>query len=278
MSIEKLCKAAGVSRGGFYYWLNKEEPCPDKVFEEELIEDVFRAKLGKTGARGIRMILNRSFWITMNLKKVRRVMKERDLVCKIRRKNKYNSQPKSSPNKEIPNLLDQQFDSFVPGEALSSDITMISYGKDLRAYLSATKDIGGKDIVHFNVSKNVTMPIVMKGLAEYLDTIPLEARKNLIIHTDQGGHYTSPIYRNLLKEKQVIQSMSRRGNCLDNAPIESFFGHLKDEVDLKNIKTYEELEKEIDLYMKYYNNSRPQWALNGKTPAEHRGLTCSPFH
>jgi transposase InsO family protein len=94
--------------------------------------------------------------------------------------------------------------------------------------------------------------------------------ENCFIHSDQGVHYTSPEFQNLLKSKEISQSMSRKGNCWDNAPMESFFGHMKDNIDLKNCRTLEEVKKEIKKFINYYNNHRYQWGLKKMTPVEYR--------
>lgn len=97
------------------------------------------------------------------------------------------------------------------------------------------------------------------------------------MHSDQGIHYTNSAYRKILETHQVHQSMSRKGNCLDNAPIESFFGHLKDELDLSICKTYEDVKNKVRSYISYYNKHRPQWGLKAKTPAEYRGFIEGPL-
>ena len=94
--------------------------------------------------------------------------------------------------------------------------------------------------------------------------------ENILFHSDQGFQYTNPFYINSVKEMNMIQSMSRKGNCIDNAPMESFFGHFKDDVDYKNCKTYEELKTLVDEYMNYYNNERYQWGIQKMTPVEYR--------
>lgn len=100
--------------------------------------------------------------------------------------------------------------------------------------------------------------------------------ENIMIHSDQGFHYTNPLYIKQIKELGMVQSMSRKGNCIDNAPIESFFGHLKDEIDYKSCKTFEQLHSLIEEYMGYYNNERQQWELKKMTPVEYRNhlLSC----
>ena len=129
-----------------------------------------------------------------------------------------------------------------------------------------------KEILNYYVSSQMSLEIALVGLDRLFSRLPLRKRKKLVVHSDQGFHYTHKGYRNLLSKYEVKQSMSRKGNCLDNAPVESFFGHLKDEVDLKSCETYVELKKTIKNYITSYNNVRPQWGLQRKTPAECRGL------
>ena len=111
------------------------------------------------------------------------------------------------------------------------------------------------------------MPLVIGTIENLKSKIYLD---NVLIHSDQGFHYTNAQYRKLLQDNNVIQSMSRKGNCIDNAPMESFFGHLKDELDYKECKTFEELVEKIDKYIYYYNNERYQWSRNKMTPVEYR--------
>ena len=122
-----------------------------------------------------------------------------------------------------------------------------------------------------NSSATYSKEFKVYAVGEYMtgkkNTIKLD---NVLIHSDQGFHYTNPEYRKLLKENRVIQSMSRKGNCIDNAPMESFFGHLKDELDYKNCITFKELVDKIDEYMYYYNNERFQWGRNKMTPVQYR--------
>lgn len=216
------------------------------------------------------MLLQRHFWINMNLKKIRRLMKKYGLQATIRRKNKYKQGWVSGEEHRVsPNILSRQFNVEKKDTVYSTDITYLDYGKGNRAYLSAVKDLAVKDIVHYTVAPGASLLVATRGLEDLFSRKP----KHLIMHSDQGCHYTSKTYRDLLAKWGVTQSMSRKGNCLDNSPIESFFGHLKDEVDLQSCHTFEELVAEIDRYINYYNNERPQWGLKGKTPAECRGFT-----
>ena len=208
----------------------------------------------------------------MNLKKIRRIKRKYNLETLIRRRNKYASVFKGGDDHQtVPNLLRRNFNVVKKDLVYSTDITYLFYGNGLRAYLSAVKDLGTREIVHYSLSKSLNIDVAINGVNELYKKLPLSKRKRLIVHSDQGAHYTGRTYRNLMKSYGINQSMSRKGNCLDNAPIESFFGHMKDELDLKGCKRYEDLELEINRFIRYYNNERPQWVLKGKTPAECRG-------
>lgn len=197
-------------------------------------------------------------------------MKKFNLRASVRRKNKYKQGWIAGEEHRVsPNILSRQFDVATRDTVYSTDITYLNNGRGLEAYLSVVKDLASKDVVHHNVSRGLSLGVVIDGLEELFSRKP----KHLIMHSDQGCHYTSKTYRELLAKWDVTQSMSRRGNCLDNAPVESFFGHLKDEADIRGCHTYEELVAEINRYINYYNNERPQWGLKGKTPAECRGFT-----
>jgi len=107
-------------------------------------------------------------------------------------------------------------------------------------------------------------------VTETIKNMKLDSYENIMIHSDQGFHYTNPVYIEIVKELKMIQSMSRKGNCIDNSPIESFFGHLKDELDYQSCRSFEELRFKIDEYMRYYNNERKQWEKKKMTPVDYR--------
>lgn len=268
-----MCNYAQVSSSGFYYW--KSHVCEvEDTIEEDLIRLIFAHRKAKAGARTIKMILARQFWMIINLKKIRRIMRLHRLRTTIRRKNKHSVFSAATyEHKTCQNHLDRRFSPEKKDMVYSTDITYLHYGNGAKAYLSAVKDLGTKEIIHHHLSRSLGFSLATEGLPKLLEVLPASKRKGLIIHSDQGLHYTSRPYRDLMGKFGVIQSMSRRGNCLDNAPIESFFGHMKDELDLRNCKTYEDLVAEIDSFINYYNNERPQWGLKGKTPAECRGFS-----
>lgn len=236
-----------------------------------LIQDIHFLKKEKYGHRRMQMAVER-LKLPISLNKVKRIKKQYALVTKVRRQNKFRMIAKLGEEHSVAqNLLRRKFTVEAPDRVYSTDITRVNYGPGKVAYLSAVKDLGTKEILLHTVSPQITMEIAQTGLRELLKRLPLRKRKKLIVHSDQGTHYTHPAFRSLLKEVRVNQSMSRKGNCLDNAPIESFFGHLKDEMDLAACRSVEELVKETAKYIDYYNNQRPQWGLKKRTPAERRG-------
>ena len=132
------------------------------------------------------------------------------------------------------------------------------------------KDIASGEIVSYKLSKTLKLDFVIKMLEVAIELTPNDKLDGLIIHSDRGVHFTSNVYQKLLKKNNIIQSMSAKGNCIDNAPIESFFGHLKDDIDYKNCKTFKELENMVNNYIFNYNNNRYQWNKNKMTPIQYK--------
>ena len=157
-----------------------------------------------------------------------------------------------------------------PRKIILTDITYMFYGPTKqKAYLSVMKDSYTNEIVAYKLSDNMEMDFVLETLNDLMRNHGGELHSDTMIHSDQGVHYTSISFRELLKDNNLTQSMSRRGNCWDNAPQESFFGHMKDEIDITNTLTIEDLSSVIDDYMDYYNNARPQWKLAKLTPSQY---------
>ncbi|WP_427741707.1 IS3 family transposase, partial [Catenibacterium mitsuokai] len=161
------------------------------------------------------------------------------------------------------NLLKRMFRLARPGEILLTDVSYLKYGLNRTEYLSCVKDaVSGRVVSHITSSCN--------GLNLVMDTIDtLDYSQDAIFHSDQGSLYFNDLFQDRLKKLGYRQSMSRRGNCWDNASQESFFGHMKDECDLSGCSTPEEVKEMIDNYVYYYNNERPQWTRNKMTPAEY---------
>ena len=210
------------------------------------------------------MKLEREKKICMNHKKIIRIMKKYNLVTKIRKRNPYKAiMKKTQEHRTFPNILDRSFTQMIPCRFFCTDITYMPFN-DRFVYLCVVKDIASGEIVARHLLPYITMELVL-GMMEQM-----KRYKDAVIHSDQGFHYTNPEYIDKVKALEMIQSMSRKGNCIDNASVESFFGHLKDDVDYKSCKTFEELKLLIENYIKYYNTERAQWDKNKMTPVEYR--------
>lgn len=263
-----LCQIAQISCSGYYKWLKEGDNKKDEP-DYLIIKQIFETGKQKLGWRPIKIKLDRGHKIVMNHKKIKRIMRKYGLVVKIRRRNPYKDiMKKDLEHRTCANLLNRDFRQSIPGKVLSTDITYLYYGISQRAYLSVIKDIASKEIVSWRISNNITLKFVLDSL-DYLKNVKTVSSETMI-HSDQGSHYTSPEYRTRVKELGITQSMSRKGNCIDNAPVESFFGHLKDDADYSEAKNFGELKGIIGDYISYYNNERYQWDLKKMTPVEYR--------
>lgn len=275
--VSYLCNLAGVSRSGYYNYfsLQSKEQRRKRDEEDETVKEIilkaFRFRGRKKGARQIKMTLEGQYNIIYNLKRIRRIMKKYNIVCPIRRANPYKKMIKATQeHRVLPNLLNREFKQGVPGRVLLTDITYLYYGNGQKAYLSTIKDGSTNEILAYHVLKRITLDLATDTLTKLKKNKRINLAKDAFIHSDQGGHYTSPTFQKLVKKLGLGQSMSRRGNCWDNAPQESFFGHFKDEALIKPCATFDELKREIKNYMTYYNNYRYQWDLKKMTPVQYR--------
>lgn len=274
-TVSHLCDVAGVSRSGYYGFL-KSMPLKikrnnaDLLFRDNILK-AFNYKGYKKGSRSIKMLLENDFGIIYNRKLIQRIMKKYDIVCPIRKANPYRRMAKATKeHRSVQNLLNRNFKQEVAGKVLLTDITYLPYGNKHMAYLSTIKDASTNEILAHNLSNSLSLDIAINTIKKLKSNVKFELSKEAFIHSDQGFHYTSPKYQAFLKLNNLGQSMSRRGNCWDNAPQESFFGHMKDEVNYKSCTTFEELVLVIDNYINYYNNYRYQWNLKKLTPVKYR--------
>lgn len=255
-----LCKVAGVSTSAYYKY--KKKPLKKTTEIDKLVIDIYYKSNKRAGYRTIKSLLKTQYSLTVNHKKIYRIMKENNIQSIIRKK--YKNAKKRAIIKE--NLLDRNFKANKPGEKFVTDITYIPTQRKM-AYLCVVMDLFNNEPVAWKVSDSQDQSLS-------IDTIKLLSKKydlkDSIIHSDQGVHYTSKKYVSLLKELKVRQSMSRKGNCWDNAKAESFFSHYKCESiylmskKLKDVRDVEAVTKE---YMDYYTNFRPQKNLGGVPPS-----------
>jgi len=232
--VSYLCEIAGVSRSGYYNYFNNQtiEKRKQNDANDEAVRDIilraYKFKSRNKGARQIKMTLAGQFNVIFNLKRIRRIMKKYNIICPIRRANPYKRMIKATQeHKVLPNLLNRQFKQGIPYRVLLTDITYLFYGNGKKAYLSTIKDGSTNEILAYQVSDRITLEIATDTLKKLKKNKKVKLAEGAFIHSDQGSHYTSPVYQKMVKKFRLSQSMSRRGNCWDNAPQESFFDILK---------------------------------------------------
>ncbi len=239
---------------------------PDKYTElKDVIRQIFSENRGRYGYRRITLELhNRGYYI--NHKTVQKLMKQCGLKCEIRRR-KYRSY-KGEVGKVAPNIISRNFKADKPNQKWTTDVTEFAI-KDQKIYLSPILDMFNGEIVSYSISRHPTFKQITDMLDKAFKKIPDDT--GLILHSDQGWQYQMKIYQWRLKEKGIIQSMSRKGNCLDNSVMENFFGLLKTEMFYKHkFDSAEQLINEIENYIDYYNNKRIKCKLKGLSPVQYR--------
>ena len=275
MTVTELCAIAHVSRSGYYRWVDAASKRAEREKTDhddfELILWAYRKRGYTKGARGIYMcLLHRHPAVIMNLKKIRRLMDKYGLMCPIRKANPYRRMAKALQTNYVAQyLLDRKFREFGPRMVLLTDITYIPYNGTF-AYLSTILDSFTHEILAYQVSKSLKVDFVIKTVDELIENNGSTLDNRTIIHSDQGCHYTSSAFIEKLKDAEFVQSMSRRGNCWDNAPQESFFGHMKDEIadEIAKCNTFEQVKTQVDDWIDYYNTDRYQWDLFKLSPKE----------
>ena len=274
LNISMLCDIAGVSRSGYYRWVKAKEVREAREERDredfELILKAYNQRGYSKGARGIYMcMLHWDPAVVMNLKKIRRLMDKYGLFCPIRKANPYRRMAKAmKTNKIAKNLLNREFLKHGARRVLLTDITYVPYvGKF--CYLSTILDAYTRQILSYVLSDSLELDFVLETIQQLIHEHGISLSSETLIHSDQGCHYTSTSFQNLVRDKELRQSMSRKANCWDNAPQESFFGHMKDEIDLNGCTTFRDVKKVIDDYMDYYNNERYQWQLAKLSPNEY---------
>ena len=265
-----LLEIAQLPRATFYYHLKRMQNADKYAQEKREIAAIYHENKGRYGYRRITMAL-RSRGFLLNHKTVQRIMRELGLVCRVRFK-KYRSY-KGEVGKIAPNLLNRDFHAEKPNLKWVTDVTEFSlFGQKL--YLSPILDLHNGYLVTYTISERPVLNMVTSMLNKAFESIPYGT--DLILHSDQGWQYQHKQYQRILKCKGIQQSMSRKGNCLDNAVMENFFGLLKSELlYLQEFKSVEHFKQELLDYLDYYNNHRIKAKLKGLPPAIHRQQALS---
>jgi len=253
-----------MAKSSFYYYAKQDSS--DKYEEvKKKIERIYHKHKGRLGYRRITILLRQED-IVINHKTVFRLMDSLKLKSLIRRK-KYKSY-KGEQGKIAPNILARSFKAKRPNQKWTTDVTEFKVsGKKL--YLSPVLDLYNQEIISYELSERPDFKSVIGMLGKALKKADPE--KSLLMHSDQGWQYQMKQYQSILKQNGIKQSMSRRGNCLDNAVMENFFGTLKSELFyLNKYESIAHLKKEINEYIKYYNLDRIKLNLNGMSPIQYR--------
>lgn len=279
-TVTRILSIAGIPRTTYYEILRnddygnyakkkEEQDCRDI----EIIRSVINYKSFGKGSRQIYMDMKDITGVQFGLKKIRRLMKKAGIETTIRKKNRSRQTAREMLKNSVkPNLLKRTFKLHEPNEVRLTDVTYLDFGERKRAYASACKDPVTSKLLDFTVSMNNDLSLVMKTLENISDD---HHSDHALFHSDQGALYLTHSFQDKVKQLGFEQSMSKRGNCWDNAPQESYFGHFKDECDYKECRTFEELDNLCQKYKDYYNNERRQWNLNKMTPVQYEQYLLS---
>ncbi|MGG1830970.1 IS3 family transposase [Cytobacillus firmus] len=268
-SIVLLCKIAEVSKSGYYKWLKRQESPTEKQLEDEEIKEKImecHEKLkGIYGYRRVQIWLEKNYETHINHKRVQRLMGELGIRAVIRMKKPYYGKKEAYVVSD--NYLNRNFVASKPNKKWVTDVTYLIFNGQ-KLYLSAILDLYNNEIVAYHVSRRNDLKLV-------IDTLKKAKKKRnvkgILLHSDQGFQYTSRQYNNLIKKYQMKASMSRKGNCRDNACMENFFSHFKTECFyLYSFKTAQEVKDALNQYMRFYNHQRFQKKLNYLSPYQYR--------
>ena len=259
-----------MARSVFYYHHKRLKVNDKYALEKETIKSIFHEHKGRYGYRRVTAEMrNRGFGI--NHKTVQRFMIDMCLKSQIR-KVRYRSY-KGEVGRIAPNVINRDFVAHAPNRKWATDVTQINIGSE-KLYLSPILDMFNGEIISYNISKSPNLEQVYDMLDKAFARF--DSLDGLILHSDQGWQYQHYGYRKRLEEHGIIQSMSRKGNCLDNAMAENFFGIMKSELlYAEKFDSPEAFIKALDEYIDYYNNKRIKSRLKGKSPAQYRTLSIT---
>lgn len=268
-NISAACKALGVSRRGYYDWICA---APKRIEREQadleaktIIESAYRYRGFKKGSRQVKDCIYRKQGIIMNRKKIQRIARKFNLMQKPRRKNPYRRLGVDGKPKVAPNVIEQNFRRGEPLKVISTDITYLR-GRSGFTYLSGIIDCETNVVLAHVLSTSLKEKFV---LDTYDQLKGLNLPNDIWACSDQGVHYTAQAYRNKLAELGINQSMSKKACCWDNAPIESFWGRMKEQIKSTKNLSHEEITCLVSEYIDYYNNERGQERLGWLTPIEY---------
>ncbi|WP_328285589.1 IS3 family transposase [Hutsoniella sourekii] len=276
-TLTEILAAINFPKSTYMYWQAQwNKPDPDQKIKDEMLS--IREKHPNYGYRRIHATLIKDGWV-INRKKVQRLCQELNIQVRNygRKYRRYNSY-KGVVGQIAPNRVNRQFDSSVPYQKITTDTTEFKYYEEdasdklrvRKLYLDPFMDLYNLEIISFRVSHQPNKETMLKALEEAIEASKICAYRRTF-HSDRGWAYQMKDYQTLLEDHQIFQSMSRKGNCYDNAPIENFFGVMKQEMYYGKVyRSYKELEQAIIDYILYYNEERIKEKLNWLSPVEYR--------
>ena len=266
-----LLQAAALARSTFFYHQARiQGPDPQEAIKAAVTE-IFEKNHGRYGHRRVHTEMVKQGW-TVAKKTVLKLMRSLDLVCKVRRKKRYNSY-QGGQGRVAPNVLNREFEADAPNRKWVTDVTEFSVG-DRKLYLSPVMDLFDRQIISYSISPSPNLELTNNSLRQALTC--LEDNQQPLVHSDQGFQYQHVSWRKLLQEAGASQSMSRKGNCYDNAVMEKFFGHLKEELfhHVRYLST-DALAAALHEYIRWYNTERISTKLKGLSPVQYRSQTLA---
>ncbi|MFF0818749.1 IS3 family transposase [Rhodococcus sp. NPDC003318] len=269
--LEVLLEVAGLARSTFFYHQARAHAPDPQAQLKTAITEIFERNHGRYGHRRVHHELVRA-GVAVAKKTVLALMSELGLVCRVRRRRRYNSY-QGQLAALAPNLLDRDFTADAPNRKWVTDVTEFRIGED-KLYLSPIMDLFDRQIIAYTLGPSPTLQLTNTSLSAALTTLDLaqpDVTQPLIVHSDQGFQYQHASWRRLLADAGATQSMSRKANCFDNAVIENFFGHLKEELfHHVRYSTIDALTDALHEYIHWYNTERISTKLDGLSPVTYR--------
>jgi putative transposase len=269
--VKKMCQLLAVSRSGYYDW-EYREPSNRKQENERLlkkIKEIHKKKKKRYGSPRMTRELRKQ-GIRCGKNRVASLMRTNNIQAKAKKKFKATTNSKHN-NPVAPNLLEQQFVAQGPNQVWASDITYV-WTSEGWLYVAAILDIWSRKIVGWAISSRQTKELALRALTQAIGRRPIEA--GIIHHSDRGSQYASTEYRKMLKKYSIRQSMSKKGDCYDNAIMETFFHTLKTElIYWEDYKTRSEARSSIFAYIEmFYNRERLHSSLDYNSPEEYEQI------
>ena len=261
-----LLQVAGVARSTFFYHQARLQAPDRQEALKAMVTEVFEKSHGRYGHRRVHAELVKQGW-TVAKKTVLKLMRALGLLCKVRRKKRYNSY-QGGQGAVAANLLDREFETDAPDQKWVTDVTEFSVG-DRKLYLSPIMDLFDRQIISYTIGSSPNLELTNASLRQALTR--LQDGQKPLVHSDQGFQYQHVSWRTLLEGAGAVQSMSRKGNCYDNAVMENFFGHLKEELFHRvRFLSADALEAALHEYIRWYNTERISTKLEGLSPVQYR--------